>query len=118
MYLQACPRKIFHGFIFSELTKKLELAKCLTKESLDICEHIFLDTGNSDHENNMNQWFNNVSMYCLLYNCSLLFSYIGIKCNVLMKDFNDQTRILTGVILTITHPVGRLEPSTPIAKIK
>ncbi len=47
----------------SELTKKLELAKCLTKESLDICENIFLDSSNnSDYENNMNQWFNNVSV--------------------------------------------------------
>ncbi len=56
------PLPFFYYFVFSELTKKLELAKCLTKESLDICENIFFDSSNSDYENNMNQWFNNVSI--------------------------------------------------------
>ena len=48
-------------YFFSELTKKLELAKCLTKESLDICEHIFMEFNIADNDSIMNLWFNKVS---------------------------------------------------------
>ncbi len=48
--------------IFSELPTKLEAARCLTQECIEICHDIFIDTNNEDNTN-INHWFDDVSIY-------------------------------------------------------
>ena len=53
----------FLSFYFSELTEKLDLAKSITKEAVQVSQTIFLE--NNWKVDNSDQWFDNVSSFLL-----------------------------------------------------
>ncbi len=55
----------------SELTTKLDAARCLTQECIEICHDIFIDTNNEDNTN-INHWFDNVSIYIYIHTAATL----------------------------------------------